>query len=101
MAVRKGIVALASLLGALCGSAVTAGVTPAISDDASVSVESRSAEPQTREDSIRQWEAALSKSGKQLPADVNKMTDREVFEAMWSEWRKYLVPEKQPTALVD
>ncbi|MFD3946365.1 hypothetical protein [Streptomyces sp. NPDC058579] len=101
MAARKGIIAFAALLGALCGSTVTAGVTLAIGGNSTPSVESRTEVPPTREESIRQWEAALSKSGKTLPAGVNKMTDREIYEAMWAEWRKYIVPESPPNHLVD
>ncbi|MET9433607.1 hypothetical protein [Streptomyces sp. NPDC006551] len=97
MAAQKRIVALTALLSALCGSASTAGVVVAMSGNGTVSVEAHRAEPQTREDYLRLWEAALAKSGKQLPANVDRMTDREIFEAMWSEWRKYAVLEKQPT----
>ncbi|MCP9957420.1 MULTISPECIES: hypothetical protein [Streptomyces] len=101
MAVRKRIVVLATLLGALCGSAVTVGATLVMSEDDVVSVESHTTEPPVREDYIRQWEAALARSGKKLPADIDQMTDREIFEAMWSESRKYIVPERPPTVLVD
>ncbi|MFF9017365.1 hypothetical protein ACF09C_30915 [Streptomyces sp. NPDC014870] len=101
MAVRKGVVAFAALLGALCGATATAGVTLALGENATPSVDSRAEVPSTREESVRRWEVALSKSGKSLPADVNEMTDREIYEAMWAEWRKYVVPEKQPNRLVD
>ncbi|MET8330456.1 hypothetical protein [Streptomyces sp. NPDC005181] len=101
MDARKRTVALAALLGALCGSAVTAGATMALSDDAVVSVESQVAEPQTHADYIRKWEAALEKSGKKLPPGVEKMTDQEIFEAMWSELRKHIVPKEQPAVPAD
>ncbi|QGZ49976.1 MULTISPECIES: hypothetical protein [Streptomyces] len=97
MAARKGLVTLATLLAMLSGAVVTASVTFAMGDDQAVSVESHTEEPQTREDYIRQWQVALSKSGQALPADVDQMTDHEVFEAMWAEWRKHIVLEKQPT----
>ncbi|MER8073760.1 hypothetical protein ABTZ59_36675 [Streptomyces sp. NPDC094034] len=99
MTVRKKI-ALAALLVALCGSSATA-VTFATSDAAEVSVESHTEEPRTREHNIRQWENALAKSGKKLPAGVEKMTDQEVFDAMFSELKKHVVPARMPTVLVD
>jgi hypothetical protein len=101
MTVRKRTVAGAVLLGALCGSSLTAGVMAAMSDEVAVSVESQAVEPQTRQDYVRQWEAALAKSGKELPAGVQKMSDQEIFEAMWSELKKHLVPEEQPTVFAD
>ncbi|MEV8394355.1 MULTISPECIES: hypothetical protein [unclassified Streptomyces] len=97
MAVRKAV-ALGVLSVALCGSSVTA-VTFAMSD-AGVTVESYTEEPRTREYNIRQWENALAKSGKKLPADVAKMTDQEVFEAMFSELKKHAVPAHMPTTTV-
>ncbi|MDX3377037.1 hypothetical protein PV390_21830 [Streptomyces sp. ME02-6991-2A] len=93
MAARRGLVALVVLLGF---AAAAVGVPLAWGDHQAVTVESHTEEPQTREDHIRQWQAALSKSGKALPADVDRMTDHEVFEAMWAEWRKHTVLEKQP-----
>ncbi|MFE5729308.1 hypothetical protein ACFQ7A_00115 [Streptomyces sp. NPDC056528] len=96
MAARKGLVTLATLLGMLGGAAVTASVTFAMGVDQAVSVESHTEEPPSREGYIRQWQVALSKSGKTLPADVDQMTDHEIFEAMWAEWRKHIVLEKQP-----
>ncbi|MEU7291766.1 hypothetical protein AB0A76_00960 [Streptomyces exfoliatus] len=102
MTVRKRIVVLtAALLGALCGSIVTAGLALTTGDGGAVSVESHTAEKPTREEVIRLWETALAKSGKKLPAGVDKMADQEIFEAMWSESRKHLVPERPPTVFAD
>lgn len=80
---------------------VTAGVALTTGDGGAVSVESHTAEKPTREEVVRLWEASLAKSGKELPAGVDKMTDQEIFEAMWSESRKHVVPERPPTVLVD
>ncbi|MBT2492606.1 hypothetical protein J7E96_29680 [Streptomyces sp. ISL-96] len=102
MDARKRTVALAVLLGALCGSAATAGVTIAMSDDHVVSVEGH-VPTETREDHIRAWKAALAKSGKTLPpkAKLDKMSDQEIFEAMWDEDRKYAEPMDMPNSVVD
>ncbi|MFJ8770271.1 hypothetical protein [Streptomyces clavifer] len=72
-----------------------------MSDEVVVSVESQPEKRQTREDYIRQWKATLAKSGKTLPAGVGEMTDQEVFVAMWSELKKHIAPEEQPTVLAD
>ncbi|MDX3432927.1 MULTISPECIES: hypothetical protein [unclassified Streptomyces] len=100
MAVWKRSMAGALLLGALVGSSLTAGVMAAMSDEV-VSVESHTEEPRTREDHVRQWEAALAKSGKKLPDGVEELTDQEVFSAMWSELKKHVTPEEQPTVFAN
>ncbi|MFE1907985.1 hypothetical protein ACFW96_30610 [Streptomyces gardneri] len=101
MASRRGLVGLATLLVMLGGAAVVASGTFAVGNDPTVTVDSHTVEPPTREDNIRQWQTVLARSGKTLPAGVGKMTDDEIFEAMWAELRKYTVLEKQPTVSGD
>lgn len=102
MDARKRAVVLAVLLGAFCGSAATAGVTIAMSDDHEVSVEGH-VPTETREDHIQAWKATLAKSGKTLPpkAKLDKMSDQEIFEAMWDEKRKYVEPMDMPNNAVE
>lgn len=92
MVARRGIVGLATLLVVLGGLVVVLS-----GNDPAATVDSRTVEAPTREDNIRQWQVALSRSGKKLPADVDRMTDHEIFEAMWAELRKHTVLESPPT----
>lgn len=102
MNAAKKAVVLSVLLGALGGSAVTAGAAVVLSEDHTASVDSHMP-TETREDHIRDWEKALARSGKSLPPTkkLDAMSDREIFEAMWDENRNYVEPMDMPNEVVD
>ncbi|MGW2558229.1 hypothetical protein ACWCXB_03080 [Streptomyces sp. NPDC001514] len=90
MRMRRTVAVVAFLAGTALAGGGAVAVQYLGTPDTGVTV--RTEPKKSRADYVRLWEAELAKSGRTLPADVDRMTTQEIMDAWTSERAKYAEP---------